>query len=88
MSRDAFLDVTLEFSADGIDLNRSGQIILDKMRPKVEEMVARVPGARLRTDSEVELHVGHGEHKLTQEPMYLVAARWPVVVPDRAELGG
>lgn len=84
MPRDAFLDVTLEFSADGIDQARSGQIILDKMRPKVEEEVAKIRGARLRVDSRVELHVSHAEHKLTGEDMVLVAARWPVTLPDGA----
>jgi hypothetical protein len=84
MARDMYVDTLIEFSTDGIDLNKSGQILLDKLRPKAEELVAEIPGAQLRTDRQVELHVGHGEHKLTQEPMYLVSARWPVTVPDWA----
>lgn len=88
MARDVFLDVTLEVSAADLPVGQSGQIILDKLRPKVEAEVAAIPGARLRVDSRVEMHVSHAEHKLTGEDMVLVATRWPVVVPESARLYG
>lgn len=87
--RDTFLDVTLEVSA--ADMTRypqgkTGQVLLDKLRPVVDEAVAAVPGARLVLTRGVELHVGHGEHKLTGEEMLLVASRWPIVVPESASV--
>jgi hypothetical protein len=87
--RDALLDVCVEISTADMDrypLGETGQILLDKLRPAVDEAVAAVPGARLVLTRGVELHVGHGEHKLTGESMLLVSSRWPVLVPEGAGL--
>lgn len=87
--RDAYLDVCLEVSESDmarVPRDKTGQILLDKLRPAADEAVARVSGARLRTDRQVELHVGYGEHRLTGERMLLVASRWPVVVPESARV--
>ncbi len=83
--RDTFLDVRLEVSeADmaRVPREKTGQVILDKLRPAADEAVAKVRGARLRTDRQVELVVSHGDHLLTGERMLLIASRWPVVVPE------
>lgn len=89
MARDLYVDTTLEFSKadlDRQDPGGTGQMLLDKMRPKVDAALAQVPGARLALERGVELHVGQGEHLLTREPMVLIAARWPVIVPDSAQV--
>lgn len=80
------IHVTIEVSKDDLDLklSNSGQIILDKVRPKVDEMVASVRGARLLVERGSELRVSEGQHILTMEHVYLIAAAFWVWVPDGA----
>ena len=86
--RDATLDVYLEVSKADLDLRqpKSGQVMLDKLRPAADEAVSKIPGARLMTDRFVDCRVSEGEHILTGEPMYLIASRWSVLVPDDARV--
>lgn len=80
--RDAFIDVSIEVPARALMLDRNpSQAVMERLEAAALAKCDQNLG-RLRTDKGPEVIVKAAVEISTGVDMVLVAARWPVVIPD------